>query len=73
MRDAHVRLCEDLLRTRGVEGQVTGHEFHRVARSPQPRQVRLLGTTRRHELRAFRHTRDHHAQHIVTRQRTQFV
>ena len=36
-----------------VEGQVAGRELHRVARSPQPRQVRLLGTTRRHQLRAL--------------------
>ena len=41
---------EDLLRAGGVEGQVAGHDLHRVARSPQPGQVGLLGATRRHQL-----------------------
>ena len=66
-------LGEDLLCAGRVERQVAGHEFQRVARSPQPRQMRLLGTTRRHQLRTHRDTRDHHAQHVVTGRRPEFV
>jgi hypothetical protein len=35
--------------------------------------VGLLGTTRRHQLRASRNPRDHHAQDVVTSQRLYFV
>ena len=71
--EADVCLREDLLGAGRVEGQVARQELQRVTRSPQPRQVRLLGTTRRDQLGASRNPRDHHAQHIVTGRRLQFV
>ena len=71
--EAHVGLREDLLRTRSVQGQVAGRNFHRVTRNPQPGQMRLLGATRRHQLRTVRNPRDHHAQHIMTSRRPQLM
>ena len=71
--EADVRRGEDLLGAGRVEGQVARPELQRVARRPQPRQVRLLGTTRRDQLRASRDPRDHHAQHVVTGRRLQLV
>ena len=53
MRDVYVGFREDLLRARHVEGQVGGRDLHRIARSPQPRQVGLLGATRRDQLRTL--------------------
>ena len=48
-------------------------ELQHVTRSPQPRQVRLLETTRRDDLRASRHPRDHHPQGVVTSRRLHLV
>ena len=71
--DVHMGLREDLLGARGVQGQVAGRDLHRVARSPQPGQVGLLGTTRRDQLRTVRYARDHHAEHIVTGRRPELI
>ncbi len=68
-----MRLRENLLGPGRVQGQVGRHELQRVSGRPQPWQVRLLETTRRHQLRALGNARDHHAQHIVTGRRPQLV
>ena len=58
---------------RRVQGQVARPELQRVTRRSQPRQVGLLGATRRHQLRPARYPRDHDAQHIVAGRRPEFV
>jgi hypothetical protein len=68
--EADVCLREDLLGAGRVEGQIARPELQRFTGSPQPRQVRLLPTARRDQLRALRNPRDHHAQHIVTGRRS---
>ena len=72
-RDLHVGLGEDLPRPGGIEGQVTGHELHGVPRGPQPGQVRLLETTRGHQLGTVRYASHHHAQDIVAVRRPELV
>ena len=71
--EADVGVGEDLLGTGRVERQMARPELQHVTRRPQPRQVRLLGTTRRDHLRTSRHPRDHHPQGVVTVRRLQLV
>ena len=56
---------EDLLGARRVQGQVVGLQFERITADPQPRQVGLLETTGRYQLRTARNPGDHHTQHVV--------
>ena len=71
--EADVGVSEDLLGTGRVERQMARPELQHVTRRPQPRQVRLLETTRRDHLRASRHPRDHHPQGVVTGRRLHLV
>ena len=73
VREADAGLREDLLGPGWVEGEVLCREFQRIARCSESRDVWLLGPARGHELRALRDTRDHHAQHVVTRRRPKLV
>ena len=60
---SEVDVCrrEDLLRTNPVKCQIPLGELQRLTGRPQPRQIMLLGTTRRHQLRPARNPRDHDA------------
>ena len=48
--EVHLRLREDVLCGRRVEGQVARSELERVTRGAKPGQVRLFGTARRDQL-----------------------
>ena len=71
--EADARFREDLRGAGRVEGQVGRDELERVSRSAKSRQVRLLRTTCRDQLRASGNPRHDHAQHIVTVRRLELV
>ena len=68
-----LRLREDLARAGRVEGQVAGSELDRVTLRPQPRQVRLLVTARRDQLRPWRDPPDRDPQRVVAVRRSHLV
>ena len=72
-RHTHVSVGEDLRGAGCVEGKVARPELQRVSRRAQTRQVRLLETTCRHELRVSGYPRDHEAQHVVAGRRLKLV